>query len=395
MWKEGLLIKLDKIGIGGKLFNWIKDFLFGRKIQVRIGAEISSQYEVGNGTPQGSVISPLLFIIMINDVFVNVSEDIGTSLFADDGAVWKRGRNIEYTIRKVQNAIDKVVEWGYDWGFRFSIEKTQAVLFTRKIIQEEMRLMMYGRELERVGSIKFLGVTLYSRLTFAEHIKKMEDKCKKVINVMRCLTGREWGASRSSLKSIYVALIRSVLDYGSIVVGSAAKSLLKRLEVIQNQALRICCGAFKTSSVPAIQVEMGELPLELRRNQLMANYWAGLQGHSDSHPTKAVLQDCWENGRNLKENFGRIGNNVAKELEVFNLRISPTVVFPEIAPWKMIWPEVDWFVLEEKRKAKEEVNLKSIFNNRLGGNYSEFIQTVLKKQRQKKQGLGWQFQGKK
>ncbi len=74
----------------------------------------------------------------------------------------------------------------------------------------------------------------------------MEDKCKKVINVI-CLTGREWGASRSSLKSIYVALIRSVLDYGSIVVGSTAKSLLKRLEVIQNQALRICCGAFKTS----------------------------------------------------------------------------------------------------------------------------------------------------
>ncbi len=56
MWKEGLLLKLDEIGIGGKLFNWIKDFLFGRKIQVRIGEEISSQFEVGNGTPQGNVI---------------------------------------------------------------------------------------------------------------------------------------------------------------------------------------------------------------------------------------------------------------------------------------------------------------------------------------------------
>ncbi len=206
-----------------------------------------------NGTPQGSV----LFIIMINYIFVNVSEDIGTSLFADDGAVWKRRRNIQYTIRKVQKAIDKVVEWGYDWGFRFSKEKTQTVFFTTKRIQEEFKLMMYGKELERVASIKFLGVILDARLTFAEHIKKMEDKCKKVINVMRCLTEREWGASFSSLKSIYVALIRSVLDYVSIVVGSAAKSLLMRLDVIQNQALRICCGAFKTSSAPAIQVEMG------------------------------------------------------------------------------------------------------------------------------------------
>lgn len=133
----------------------------------------------------------------------------------------------------------------------------------------------------------------------------------------------------------------------------------------------------------------------------MANYWAGLQGHDDSQPTKAVLQECWENGRNLKENFGRIGNSIAKELEVFNLRISPTVVCPEIAPWKIAWPEVDWFVLEEKKKAKDEINLKSIFNNRVGGNYSEFIQIYAdgakkkKKQKQEKQGLGWQFQEKK
>ncbi len=167
-----------------------------------------------------------------------------------------------------------------DGPFRLLSEKTQTVFFTRKKNQEEIKLMMYGRVVERVGSIKFLGVILDARLTFAEHIKKIEDKCKKVIHVMRCLTGREWGASCSSLKSIYVALIRSVLDYGSIVVGSAVESLLMRLDVIQNQALRICCGAFKTSSVPTIQVEMGELPLELRRIQLMANYWAGLQGHN-------------------------------------------------------------------------------------------------------------------
>lgn len=85
MWKEGLLIKLNKIGVGGKIFNWIKCFLCGRKIQVRIGTDVSNQYTVENGTPQGSVISPLLFIIMINDIFGEIPEDIGKSLFADDG----------------------------------------------------------------------------------------------------------------------------------------------------------------------------------------------------------------------------------------------------------------------------------------------------------------------
>ncbi len=132
MWKEGVLIKLHKLGIGGRVFNWIKDFLYERNIQVRIGSELSNQYTVENGTPQGSVVSPLLFIIMINYIFLKVPADIGRSLFADDGALWKRGRNMEYVVRKVQGALDKVVEWGSEWGCRFSVEKTQSVFFTNK-----------------------------------------------------------------------------------------------------------------------------------------------------------------------------------------------------------------------------------------------------------------------
>lgn len=114
------------MGVRGKVFKWIKDFLFGRKIQVRVRSDLSSQYAVENGTPQGSVISLLLFTIMINDVFSKVPKDIGRSLFADDGALWKRGRNIARVTGKVQGAIDEVVEWGWDWGCRFSVEKTQT-----------------------------------------------------------------------------------------------------------------------------------------------------------------------------------------------------------------------------------------------------------------------------
>ena len=56
---------------------------------------------------------------MINDVFSKVPEDIGSSLFADDGALWKRGRNVMHIISKVQSAVDGVTEWGFDWGADF------------------------------------------------------------------------------------------------------------------------------------------------------------------------------------------------------------------------------------------------------------------------------------
>ena len=74
-------------------------------------------------------------------------------------------------------------------------------------------------------------------LTWKEHVGQVEDKCKKVLNVMRCLTGVEWGADTASLRCIYVALIRSRLDYGSVAYGSAAKSVLAGLDRIQTQGL--------------------------------------------------------------------------------------------------------------------------------------------------------------
>lgn len=46
LWREGLLIKLNKIGIGGKFYNWVLDFLFERTFQVKIGEDLSAPYNV-------------------------------------------------------------------------------------------------------------------------------------------------------------------------------------------------------------------------------------------------------------------------------------------------------------------------------------------------------------
>lgn len=61
VWKEGLLIKLGKIGIKGRAVNWIKDFLYEVYIRVKIETTLSSRYRADNGTPQGCVISPFTF----------------------------------------------------------------------------------------------------------------------------------------------------------------------------------------------------------------------------------------------------------------------------------------------------------------------------------------------
>ena len=79
LWKEGLLIKLDMLGVGGKIYNWVLGFLFGRMIEVRVGEEYSPVYMVENGTPQRSVCSPILLNYMINDIFEEVGGGINKS----------------------------------------------------------------------------------------------------------------------------------------------------------------------------------------------------------------------------------------------------------------------------------------------------------------------------
>lgn len=231
---------------------------------------------------------------MINDIFGEIELGIGKALYADEGALWKRGKNLQYVGKKMQEAVDVVENWANQWGFLLSVAKTQVICFSKKKKTPEVKLKLYKQTLEQVSIIRYLGVWMDSKLTFGSHIQKLVDKCKKGVNVLRCLAGVDWGATRHSLKRVYSALIRSAIDYCRIVYGSASTSLLTKIEVIQNQALRICCGAFRSSPVTALQVEMGETPLDIREIHLKIIYWTGIKGHFTNHPVKKILESCWE-----------------------------------------------------------------------------------------------------
>lgn len=99
--KEGIMIKLYKTGIQGRLFNWMKNFLMDQTNRVRVGNEMSEEFKVENGTLQGSVISPILFNIMISDMINKTEEEYRMSLFADDGAIRKRDNDLTFIFKQM------------------------------------------------------------------------------------------------------------------------------------------------------------------------------------------------------------------------------------------------------------------------------------------------------
>ena len=77
----------------------------------------------------------------------------------------------------------------------------------------------------------------------------------------------DWGADKKVLLRLYRSLIRSKLDYGCVVYGSARKSYLSKLDTIHNQGLRLALGAFKTSPINSLYIEANEPSLNLKTKE--------------------------------------------------------------------------------------------------------------------------------
>ena len=291
LWKGGLLYKLNKIGVGGQMFNWIKSYLDQRTIQTRIGDSLSNLVRIANGVPQGGVLSPLLFLIAINDLN---PPGVEISKFADDAAIWTCCKDDKIVTKRIQKAMKHVEEWCDRWGFKISGTKTKVVLFHRKRVSKipNIEIRYKGQVLPREDEVRFLGLIFDQRLTWKSHIDYLHQRCQKRVNVLKAVSGTQWGASKETLLLLYKGLIRSCLDYGSEIYDTASPAQKSKLDKIQYQCLRICCGAMASTATSALQVECGEMPLDLRRLTLQVKSAIKYKYFADN-PANNVLLDTW------------------------------------------------------------------------------------------------------
>jgi ribonuclease HI len=357
LWRAGLMTKIKKAGINGNLFTFINEFINNRTFEVKIGAESSSKRALQNGTPQGSVLSPILFLIMINDI------DIGEtgaelSLFADDSATYKSGRNLKKIMKDIQNSLDNISKWANMWGMRISTSKSSCVIFTNKTkLQRTKPLILNGQNMKVDDKVKFLGIILDKRLTWKYHFEYIENKCKKRLNLIRKLTGTQWGASKESLLTIYRALIRSLLDYGAEVLDSASQNMKAKFDVIQSKCLRLCCGAMIGTTLTSLQNECGELPLELRRYKQQLNYVTKIKV-TEYHTNKNILKDHWTNhyGMKCKRNTS-LFNKTAKFIDSKDMN---EVSLSKDVPWLIEDFDIDKSLSKRLSKTDPALNCKML-----------------------------------
>ena len=359
LWHKGLLIKLSKCGVKGNMFKFIENFLTNRSIQVRINQTVSNTHFLDNGTPQGSIISPLLFAIMINDL-PDKLHDVNASLFADDSCIFKSGYNLKLITDKIQENLNCLQTWCNNWGFNISLEKTSVVLFTHRRESLPETLKLCGGSIKEVKTARFLGVIFDQKLNWNSHISYITEKCKKRLNFMRMISGQTWGASKKNLILIYRALIRSVLDYGSVAYDSASAALKSKLDSIQYQALRIACGALPGTAAGTLQVDTGEMPLKCRRLELQLRYAVKLKC-SSNHPTAVVLnKHRFDKSAKYNDQTKRFSSKVAEFFSEFDTDLVESIKTPNIAPWHYNIPQVDLSLTGQVKKNESPLVLKAL-----------------------------------
>ena len=365
-WKHGVVKDMHESGLRGHLPVFVENFMRDREFNVRIGTTMSDNFIQEMGVPQGSIISPTLFNLKINSITKCLLQNVEPSLYVDDFLISYRSKNLNSIKRKLQLCLRNLGVWCNENGFKFSATKTVCVHFTKsRKLHPDLELYLNGHKIPIVNQVKFLGIIFDKKLTFLPHIKYVKDKCLKALNLIKVVSGTEWGGDRKVLLRLYRSLIRSKLDYGSIVYGSARKSYLQILDPIAHQGLRLALGAFRSSPVESLLTEANELPLYLRRQKLSIQYCIKLAAHTRNPTYDCVYNPQYAQLYEAKEReIPSFGMRMKPLLENIDLELDNTMkeTTSGIPPWTHVPPKVNLDIAKRKKSETAEDVFQSNFN---------------------------------
>ena len=131
---NGLRFKIFQLDLPTKMTCWLSDFLVGQLIQVNVNNFLSNQINPKGGVPQGSVLSPLHFLIYVNDLPTLHHKQNSLSQFADDTAQWAFSLNIHIAAKLLQQDLLKLAMWCAKWRIKLNPVKTKVIIFSRSIL---------------------------------------------------------------------------------------------------------------------------------------------------------------------------------------------------------------------------------------------------------------------
>ena len=240
-----LLRKLYKYGIRGVAHSWFNSYLNGRQMRVKCNVassgktEYSSYREVAYGTPQGSCLGPLIFLIFTNDLHRHLVYS-SSILFADDSTLYKTHRNLVYLKWCLEDDLNTLSEWFAANKLTLNLDKTVCMLFQKNNMKDEIILKVNDMTIRNQTETKFLGMWLDQSLNWHSHVQKLTLKIKR--NKYLLNNGKHL-MDLNTKRLVYYSHIASHLQYGMLLWGNnAGKEQLNKLQKLQTKCLELIQG---------------------------------------------------------------------------------------------------------------------------------------------------------
>ncbi|RMZ94361.1 RNA-directed DNA polymerase from mobile element jockey-like, partial [Brachionus plicatilis] len=149
--------------------------------------------------------------------------------------IYNKKGNLENKINKYTNQLEL---WLIKWKMKISIEKSCSVVFSRyKKESDNLNLKIYGNKIVSQKEIKFLGIKFDSKLNFNILVDEIKERCNKRLNIIKILSNKKWGLNQNK-GNLYKSLVGSILDYSFPCLNSFSENNTRKLQAIQNTAVR-------------------------------------------------------------------------------------------------------------------------------------------------------------
>ena len=206
-----LLSKLSAVGIRGRIFRWIYEFLVGRTQRVAVSGSESRSEVVRSGVPQGTVLGPILFLIHVADIDDEVQWS-RVSSFADDTRILKSVGGIEDHLQ-LQSDLEQIYRWAVVNNMIFNATKFEHIRYSVGEM-DIMRGVEYSApgdvEIERKEEVRDLGVMLSDDLKFSSHIGRVVRNARRKLGwVLRTFHTRR----KDHMMVLYKSLVLPHLEY--------------------------------------------------------------------------------------------------------------------------------------------------------------------------------------
>ena len=272
-----LLYILKQKGVPEWFRMVVEGFLRDRTTELRFGSFVGPVHRVATGLPQGSPLSPILFLLFISELHQSLATGKTRGIaFADDTDILTTSRSIPENCRNLERAHDICINWAKRHGARFAPEKYKLIHFakSKRVQNLDHPIRIEGFDGKPCDGLRVLGLWIDKGLTYRKHVQRAALSAQQKLHQTTRIVQSTWGLAFQHAKQIYTAVIRPTLAYAAPVWCKNAKGeppsadLLQPLQRVHNQGVRKILGAYRAASGASLEHESGVPPLDLYLEQL-------------------------------------------------------------------------------------------------------------------------------